>query len=75
QIISQEAPLTQHYNEIGSVLQTERNELQETLSSLTSNEEAQKAELNRLMNELEQLKIIKEANDAEMARRRDFLGI
>jgi hypothetical protein len=31
--------------------------------------------LNRLMKELEQLKIIKEANDEEMARRRDFLGI
>jgi hypothetical protein len=31
--------------------------------------------LNRLMKELEQLKIIKEANDEEMARRSDFLGI
>jgi hypothetical protein len=31
--------------------------------------------LNRLMKELEQMKIIKEANDEEMARRRDFLGI
>ncbi|KAK2386708.1 hypothetical protein QL285_060568 [Trifolium repens] len=75
QMISQEAPLTQRYMEVGSVLQTERNELQETLSKVTSNEEAQRAELNRLMKELEQLKIIKEANDEEMARRRDFLGI
>ncbi|GAU27668.1 hypothetical protein TSUD_126140 [Trifolium subterraneum] len=75
QIISQEAPLTQSYMETGSVLQTERNELQETLSNLTTKEEAQRAELKRLMNELEQLKKTKEANDAKMARRMDFLGI
>jgi hypothetical protein len=42
QMISQEAPLTQRYMEVGSVLQTERNELQETLSKVTSNEEAQR---------------------------------
>jgi hypothetical protein len=48
QMISQEAPLTQRYMEVGSVLQTERNELQETLSKVTSNEEAQRGNLSSL---------------------------
>jgi hypothetical protein len=48
QMISQEAPLTQRYMEVGSVLQTERNELQETLSKVTSNEEAQRGNFSSL---------------------------
>ncbi|XP_004500438.2 uncharacterized protein [Cicer arietinum] len=72
--ISEKTPMIKFFKDVGSLLETERNTLRGTKTNVISNVEALKAEMHRIQNELEKMKIDKDAKETHIVGTRNFRG-
>ncbi|KAL5077101.1 hypothetical protein RYX36_016085, partial [Vicia faba] len=74
EIICQEVPMTKVYTNVGSVINTEINILEETLSQVNSNGEVLNAEMNMMINQLDQLRLSKEVTEVDFDKKKKAAG-
>ncbi|CAL5202570.1 unnamed protein product [Lathyrus oleraceus] len=69
-IICKEVPMFKVYTNFNSVIKSKINTLEETLSQVNSNGEVVNVEMDKMINTLEQLRLSKEATEAEFIRKK-----
>ncbi|KAI5408580.1 uncharacterized protein LOC127078432 [Lathyrus oleraceus] len=70
-IICKEIPMTEVYTNFNSVIKSEINTMEETLSEVNSNGEVLNVEMDTITNKLAQMKLSKEATEVQFIRKKN----